>query len=216
MNKIRPIATKWEEVTVSLWTEIQDILREEDTDAVDKNVKLVGLLYDIPDEDAYNKPLQEFSDMLDGISFLGKEPDVPPPAPGYNINGTDYIVCLNPQKITTAQYIDFHAFNQNPRENIPQLLACLLVPSGHTYNDGGYEIEKVQADVRDYFRITHALALTRFFFRQYVALTQRSLSSLTRILRKELRKAKDPEKRKQIEEQMEKTRQLELMFGSLV
>jgi hypothetical protein len=213
--KNKPIASSWDEVTVGLWQEIAEILKDQETDAVDKNVKLVGLLYDIPDEDAYDKPLDEFSDMLDAIAFLGKEPVVPNPAGGYIINGTKYIVCLNHQKITTAQYIDFKTFSRDIDQNMTQILSCLMVPEGHTYNDGGYEMEKVQADIRDHFRITHALSLTRFFFQQYVRLTVRSLQSLTRTLQKEMRKEKDQEKKKRIAEEIKKTRELEHMFGCL-
>lgn len=213
MNK--PIANSWDEVSISLWEEIQDILKDQETDAIDKNVRLVGLLYDIPDEEAYDKPLNEFSEMLDAISWLGREPKVPGPAAGYSINGNNYIVCLNPQKIKTAQYIDFQAFSKDVQNNMPQVLACLMVPEGHTYNDGGYEIEDVRKDIREGLRITHALALTRFFFQQYITLTIRSLQSLTRILRKELKKEKDPEKKKKIQEQIAKTEELEHMFGSL-
>lgn len=213
--KNKPIANGWEEVSISLWEEIQEILKDKDTDAIDKNVKLVGLLYDIPDEDAYDKPLPEFSEMLDGIAWLGKEPKVPSPAPGYTINGTNYIVCLNPQKIKTAQYIDFQAFNNDVENNMPQLLACLMVPEGHTYNDGEYDMEKVRSDIRDGLRITHALALTRFFFQQYITLTIRSLQSLTRILRKEMKKEKNQEKKSKIQEQIAKTEELQRLFGSL-
>ena len=181
----------------------------------DKNVKLVGLLYDIPDEEAYNKPLNEFGEMLDGIGWLGKEPKVPNPAPGYIINNTRYIVNLNPQKILTAQYIDYQSIDKDMYNNLPGILACIMVPEGHTYNDGGYDMEKVKKDIREHFRIVHALSLTRFFFQQYITLTQRSLQSLTRILRKEMKKEKNPEKKNKIQEQIERTQELERMFGSL-
>ena len=213
--KNKAIANGWDEVSIDLWEEIQDILRDEETDAIDKNVKLVGLLYDIPDEDAYDKPLQEFSEMLDGIGWLGKEPKVPAPAPAYLINGTKYIVNLNPQKILTAQYIDYQSADKDMNHNLPGILACIMVPEGHTYNDGGYDMEKVKKDIRDCFRVVHALSITRFFFQQYITLTQRSLQSLTRILRKEMKKEKNPEKKSKIQEQIEKTQELARMFGSL-
>lgn len=212
--KHRPIANNWNEVSISLWQDIQEILKDEYTDPIDKNVKLVGLLYDIPDEEAYDTELNEFSEMLDGIAWLGKEPIIPQPSPAYMINGVKYNVCLNQQKIKTAQYIDFKSFNTDVPKNIHLILACLLIPEGHDYNDG-YDIEKVQRDILEEMRIDHALALTRFFFLQYIGLTVSSLQSLRRILKRQMRKTRDPQMKKDLMQKMKDTEELEHMFGSL-
>lgn len=213
--KYKPLANSYDELSVELWQEVQEILKDKETDAIDKNVQLVGLLYDIPDEAAYELPLDQFSDMLDGIGWLTKDPVVPHAAPGYEINGNKYIVNLNPSKITTAQYIDFRSVNTDVPKNLHLILACIMVPYGHEYNDG-YDMEQVQKDIRTGMRMTHALALVRFFFQQYIRLTTNSLSSLKRILRKEMKKEKDQEKKSKIEQQIKKTEELELMIGSLV
>lgn len=211
----KPIAKDWNEMPLRLWQEEQEILRDKETDAVDKNVRLVALLYDISEEEAYNTELNEFSAMLDGIGWLGKNPDVPGVAPAYNLNGSTYIVSLNPQKITTAQYIDYKSFNPDDPDNIHLILSTVMVPSGHTYNDGGYELEDVQNDILDYLRVPHALAIVRFFFQYYKRLTINSLHSLTKTLRKEARRTKDREKRNQIQIQIQKTEELERILGSL-
>lgn len=209
------IASDWSEISVGEWQDIEEIIKS-DEDTVSKNVRLVGYMYDIPDEEAYELPINEFSKYLDSISFLSKEPNVPSPAPMYEINGKKYVVALDKKKITTAQYIDFKSLdNSKIRENIHIMLSVILIPEGHKYNDG-YNMEEVQRDIQQYFRITHALSLVRFFFRQYIQLTISSLQSLTRILRKEKRKTKDREQRNKIEIQIQKTKELEHMFGSLV
>ena len=213
MNR-KPIANNWDEMTFDIWLEEQEILMDQETDAVDKNVRLVALMYDMSEEDAYNEELNSFSNLLDGIGWLGKNPDIPEVAPAYNINGRTYIVNLNPQKVTTAQYIDFKGIDINQPSNIPDALSVIMVPSGHTYNDG-YDMEQVKKDIYECLRIPHALAITRFFFQQYKRLTLNSLQSLSQMLKKEARRTKDREKRNKIKIQIEKTEEMIRMFGSL-
>lgn len=213
MNR-KPIANNWDEMTFDIWLEEQEILMDQETDAVDKNVRLVALMYDMSEEDAYNEELNSFSVMLDQIGWLGKNPDIPEVAPAYNINGRTYIVNLNPQKVTTAQYIDFKAIDINQPSNIPEALSVIMVPSGHTYNDG-YDMDLVKKDIYECLRIPHALAITRFFFQQYKRLTLNSLQSLSQMLKKEARRTKDREKKNKIKIQIEKTEEMIRMFGSL-
>lgn len=210
----KPIIKDWNEMSLSFWQKEQEILKDKETDAVDKNVRLVALMYGITEEEAYNTGLDEFSAMLDNIGWLSNIPVVPTVAPAYNLNGTTYIVTLNPNKVTTAQYIDFKSFDANDPSIIHLVLSTVMVPSGHSYNDG-YEIEKVQADILDYLRVPHALAIVRFFFRYYKRLITSSLQSLTRTLKKEARRTKDRERRNQIQIQIKKTEELERTFGSL-
>ena len=136
----KPIAKDWNEMPLRLWQEEQEILKDQETDAVDKNVRLVALMYDMSEDEAYNTELNEFSNMLDGIGWLGKNPDVPGVAPAYNLNGTTYIVTLNPQKITTAQYIDYKSFNPG-RTGICGSVApcdrCCGRKPGRAYRSGG-------------------------------------------------------------------------------
>lgn len=208
------IANGWNEMPLGLWIKEQEILRDQETDAIDKNVRLVALMYDMTEAEAYNTELNEFSKMLDSIGWLAKEPQVPQVSPQYNINGKVYNVCLNPNKITTAQYIDFKAFNIDDPNNIPMALSVIMIPDGHNYNEG-YELEDVKNDIMDYLRVPHALSIVRFFFQYYKALTQNSLRSLIQILKKEARRTKDREKRNQIKMQIEKTEALIRTFGSL-
>lgn len=210
----KPIIKDWNEMSLSFWQKEQEILKDKETDAVDKNVRLVALMYGITEEEAYNTGLNEFSAMLDNIGWLSNIPVVPTVAPAYNLNGTTYIVTLNPNKVTTAQYIDFKSFDANDPSTIHLVLSTVMVPSGHSYNDG-YEIEKVQADILEYLRVPHALAIVRFFFLYYKRLITSSLQSLTRTLKKEARRTKDRERRNQIQIQIRKTEELERTFGSL-
>ena len=212
MNKI--VAKNWNEMTLGLWQEEQEILRDRDTDAVDKNVRLVALMYDMDENDAYNTELNEFSSMLDSIGWLSSQPSVPQVSPQYNLNGNVYNVTLTPSKVTTAQYIDFKSFDLDDPNKLHLVLSTIMVPSGHSYNDG-YDMEKVQADIQNYLRVPHALSIVRFFFQYYKALLKNSLHSLTKSLRKEARRTKDREKRNLIQVQIKKTEDLERTLGSL-
>lgn len=210
----KPIYKGWNDMPLSVWQKEQGILKDKDTDTVDKNVQLVALMYGISEDEAYNTELNEFSQMLDNISWLSNIPSVPSVAPAYNLNGTTYIVTLNPNKVTTAQYIDFKSFDANDPSTVHLILSTVMVPSGHSYNDG-YEIETVQQDILDYLRVPHALSIVRFFFQYYKGLILSSLQSLTKNLKKEARRTKDMEKRNKLQIQIAKTEELIRTFGSL-
>ena len=45
------IANGWNEMPLGLWIKEQEILRDQETDAIDKNVRLVALMYDMTEAD---------------------------------------------------------------------------------------------------------------------------------------------------------------------
>ena len=73
MKKPIAIAKDWNEMPLRLWQEEQEILKDQETDAVDKNVRLVALMYDMSEDEAYNTELNEFSNIhiLSPIVFPG-------------------------------------------------------------------------------------------------------------------------------------------------
>ena len=66
-----------------------------------------------------------------------------------------------------------------------ELLAIMLVPDGHKYNDG-YDVDKVKADIDAYLSVWDARAITGFFLGSFIRL----VASQRRSLRKALRKAR--------------------------
>ena len=166
---------------------------------IDRQVQMVSILSDIPEDDLYNLPVPEYSALAAKTAFLGEE--LPPPQEQripkeYRLGHLTLIPVTDVRKMTTAQFIDFQTFVQQDGKDV-ELLATFLVPKGHKYNDD-YDIMDVQAAVRDGLSIVHAQDLRAFFFarcRTYV------LAILT-FSGWQTRKIKDREKRKAMLDQI--------------
>jgi hypothetical protein len=90
---------------------------------------------------------------------------------------------------------------------LPYVLTCFLVPEGKEYAKD-YDIDKVVADIKDYLPIVTAYEMCAFFLRKYLASIMATLRFSESMMRKTLRRERDPEKRRRITETMEAIRSL--------
>lgn len=153
-----------------------DAILQSDAEEIDKQVRIIALLDGTTTEAVLALPLNEYASKAAATDFLRH--DCPPvSAPSRVISG-DFV--LIPTKdftnITTAQYVDFQTFSKGGTAKLPELIAVLLVPEGHKYNDG-YDVAQVVRVVRD-LPLPEALGLNAFFFGQLVQSIQASLTSL--------------------------------------
>ena len=160
---------------LGLYLDIDAVLQS-DADDIDKQVRIIALLDGTTPEAVLALPLNEYSAKAAATDFLRH--DCPPiSAPSRVISGD---LVLIPTKdftnITTAQYVDFQTFSKGGTAKLPELIAVLLVPEGHNYNDG-YDVAQVARVVRD-LPLPVALGLSAFFFGQLVQSIQASLTSL--------------------------------------
>jgi hypothetical protein len=166
----------YNKITLGLYLEVDAVLQDKGADDLDKQVRIIALLDGTTPEAVLTLPLKEYSAKAAATDFLRHE--CPPvSAPSRVISG-DFV--LIPTKdfttITTAQYVDFQTFSKGGTAKLPELIAVLLVPEGHNYNDG-YDVAKVVRVVRD-LPLPMALGLSAFFFGQLVQSIQASLTSL--------------------------------------
>lgn len=165
---------------------------------IDRQVQMVSILSDIPEDDLYNLPVPEYSALAAKTAFLGDE--LPQPQERvmkeYRLGSLTLLPVTDIRKMTTAQFIDFQTFVQQEGRDV-ELLATFLVPKGHKYNDD-YDIMDVQAAVRDNLSVILAQDLRAFFFakcRTY-ALAILTFSGW------QARKIKDRETRKAMQDQI--------------
>lgn len=165
-----------------------------DGDELEKQVQILAILSDKATDELLLLPLADYADMAKQSAFLR----VPckPATIGEDYRYQDLAPVLDFRKINTAQYIDFQTFAKDFPKSFPQLLSVFLVPAGMAYNDG-YDIAVVQEQVKG-IPMPEALGLAAFFLERLLRLTEDSLTSLD----KEMRRMKDPEKRKEIRERI--------------
>lgn len=179
------------------WLDILKIQDDPALDDVDRQAETIAVLTGLTAREVLDLPIAEYTVLARKARFLGEVPEkLPRAASSYRLGDLMLKVQGDLMKITTAQYIDFKTFAPQREAALPQVLSVVLVPDGHKYNDGSYDIAKVQAAIRDGITVEQALSLFAFFLGKLTALIRSTRSYLHRLVRKE----RDPEKRAILEE----------------
>ena len=184
----------WDSISIEKYYEIKDILDDESTDDISKNVSLVALMLDEDEDVVWDMDLVTVGGYIEKLSFLDrfdipKNPNINITLPGYDLE-----VMKDVTKLSIAQYVDYQGFIALPlREGIDKILSVFLIPKGHRYNDG-YDIIDLQKTIRENLSFRVAEGLFGFFLRSYGESLIRSL----KFLRRQMRKTKDPEMKKEM------------------
>lgn len=152
---------KWNDVTVSQFLELQEIIKIEDE--TDRLLAIIELFFG---EDAVNLPIYEFNKKIKELDFLKTEVPKNHIVNTATVNGRKYKVDALVGHISTAQYVDFTNYmKEDPEKNITKCLSVFFIPEGHKYNDG-YDMLQVIDDMGS-LPIDIAMSESFFFSRQY-------------------------------------------------
>lgn len=199
MKRKDKIQFDWNQISISKYYEIKDIIEDKDTDAISKNVQLVALMLDKDEQEVWDMELTEVGEYIKALSFLDKfeipkHPNMNITLPGYRIK-----VMKDITKINMAQYVDYQNFMRMPlRESMDKILSIFLIPEGKTYNTD-YDIIDLQKNIRENLSFRVAEGLLGFFLRRWGESLVRSLD----YYRKTAKKEKDPQKKKEMEEMLD-------------
>ena len=183
---------------LGVWLDILAVNADDSREEVDKQVATLSLLTGMPERDILNLPIYEYSELARKADFLGIAPErYARTARKYTLGGFTLIPTSDLRKITAAQYIDFQTFAPGGDKNLVEILSVFLVPEGKEYNDG-YDVLEVQDAIRRELSVEQAVALCAFFLTKYAALIKGTITSLSRLMKKE----KDAKKREKIAERM--------------
>lgn len=185
---------KWEEITVNKYYEILEILREDVGDALELNARLIDCIWGI---DSADIPVIRFSWYLDELKFLQEPYEPKLPKKEYQVKDKVFKPVLDVSKITTAQYIDFQELIK--RNDHKLLLNVLFIEDGKEYG------EVDNSDLLWENLTLDAYSDVLFFFQRLLLdLMKDTLNSSKKILKKEYRKEKDPQKKQELMDQMVK------------
>lgn len=161
---------------------------------IDKQVQIIAVLADMPEDKVLLLPLADYSAMAKQTAFLGTVCD-PVKADGSPVvlDGLRLIPTKDFTKINTAQYVDFQTFAKDFPGTLPELLSCFLVPEGKAYNDG-YDIAEVQKAVRT-LNVPTAIGLVAFFLLSFSQSIAASVTSLEKEASRDRKKAKEWKKK---------------------
>lgn len=187
----------WGDITIGQYEKLTRIINEERGD--DFTYKAIAVCFNKELDEVLEMNYIKVMQMARQIAPLSKNAPTPSRAKSeYKLN-RKYKVTMNPNELTTAQYIDFQGIGNDYENNTPELLAILMIPDGHTYNTG-YEMKDVVADIRDNMKVEDALGLSAFFLH----LLKKSIAVARRKMKLQLFKAKHsrkttPEQREALE-----------------
>ena len=199
MKRKDKIQFDWNQISISKYYEIKDIVEDKDTDDISKNVQLVALMLDKDEQDIWDMELAEVGDYIKALSFLDRF-DIPKnPAMNITLPGYQITVMKDITKINMAQYVDYQNFMRMPlRESMDKILSIFLIPKGKKYNED-YDIIDLQKTIRENLSFRVAEGLLGFFLRRWGESLVRSLD----YYRKTAKKEKDPQKKKEMEEMLD-------------
>ena len=176
-------------------------------DPLDTQVAVLSLLTGLSERELLNLPIGDYAALAGKAQFLTRQPEaLPRVADCYKVGGFELIPASDLRKVTAAQYIDFQAYAPDAEHKLVEILSCFCVPRGMKYNDG-YDILDVHAAIRE-LSVADALALSAFFLRRYVALIRATRTSLEKMARRE----RNPQRRAEMEERMERIRAAGLLL----
>lgn len=181
----------WTKVTVGKYQEIKSIINSGAEPEV-VNTELISCLTDLDVEEVLDMPLMRFNNFLQCTGFLYEDMPKRIVATKYVLGGSHFNVMLNIEEMTAAQFIDYQNYIKDIDKNIVQLLSIFLIPKGHKYNDG-YDMVEVQKTIRDNLCIIDASAMAAFFLEWYNGLLTATVRSLTKRMKKMMKKETNQE-----------------------
>lgn len=202
----------WEQVPIKVYKEIQEIMEDEALKGMDREVAIMAVLCDCPEDDIWNLPLSELgvlSNTLKWVNDFSFNQEVR--FRKIKIGKFQCKVVDNMAEFSVAQYVDFNNLWRAEKRDISALLTTFLIPVGKdiTYNKG-YSIQELYEAIEANVPITTANALCFFFLKSLKTSTQDMLIYLDYILeRMERKKNQDP----QITEKLKEARATLRSYG---
>lgn len=165
------IPTKWEEVTVKQYQELERIYDKEKPDIRD----IVAVLANKERKDIDELPTDFFETLLKHIAFIAEKAENVAPTNTITIAGETYQINIM-EKLKTGEFVDSQTALEGDKHNYALLFAILCRKAGEIYNDDF--IANVLPDREKMFEeqpITNILPLVGFFLQLW---TQSSLFTL--------------------------------------
>ena len=157
------IIDNYKSLPLGKYLDICQVCKDESLEEIDRQVKILSILSDMPEEEILHLPIPKYKEMVVASRFLEDvDKSRHKAARLYIVGDWQLVPTLDYRKMETAQYVDFQTFAPMVETHMAELLSCLLVPVGCRYNEG-YDILEVQQALKDNLSVTDALSLSAFF-----------------------------------------------------
>lgn len=186
----------WKDITIEKFDRIKE-LEGENLGEIDLIASTIAILDGVSVEEVENIPYAILLLKARQLRFLQSEPVPSLVKTSYELGGKKYIPTLNPEKITTAQYIDFQVKAADAPGDLAGIISIFLIPEGHKYNED-YTSEEVRKAVYKFMSIEDAIGISAFFFELWKRSIRRLLRQTKRQYRQLIRKKNQTETEKEL------------------
>lgn len=204
---------KWDDVSIALYRKILGVTNDEALNEAEKNIAVLALLCDVPEDDIYNMAVDDVRTLLGQMDWLlSFDFNSKYELRKVMVGKTECGVELDVNKMSIAQYIDFQQSYKGGvnADNMAQILACFFIPKGHKYGDG-YDVVEFIDEIDNKVPITIANSACFFFLQQSAS----SIKALKLYLAWQMRKMKRKAKRKKEAEIVQRIEALKEQMDNL-
>jgi hypothetical protein len=175
----------WNECSIDLFYAIDDVIKDTTLPTMTKNVKLISLILDIPENVIYSMPIEKYNEYIQSLQWANNfkfDKNYKPSK--IVINGQKYKVITKTNDLSIGQYIDFQTFwmKKDIRKYIGNLLACFILPENKKYGED-YDISELAETIRQNLDIVTAYSLLFFSLKKYLDSTISSFIYLRKKLK---------------------------------
>lgn len=179
----------YDKLTVGKWLELKNVNLEQDD--IDIQADILSVLTDKTVDELMLLPIPEYQSLVQTSTFLNTEPKTLTKLPEtLKLEDKEFYIHQKVEKMTAGQYIDYQSYLKD--NDYAHILPCFIIPKGKKYGED-YDIEEVSQIICNNLPITVALTISRFFFLQYLSLTQATVDYLISKTKKIARKTKNKE-----------------------
>lgn len=174
---------------------LMEIVEDKSIDEELRNVEVVSLLSGRSSDELMSIPFADYRMVANMCDFLNHQPKIQRPKKRYKLGDFDCCVELRPEKLTTAQYIDFKELASRASDQLVTFLSIFIVPRGKKYNEG-YDMRELHEAIREYLPITEAQSIVAFFFDRLHYLIRNTLCYTAKAMKRERLKTSEGKRKK--------------------
>ena len=194
--------TSYEEMNVNCYLELRQVA-EMEGEPIDKQVAEIAILTGQDEISIMNLKLDKYRELSANLSFLTKPYPRRKVQKSYDVGKYELVLNKDVSDITTKQFIDFQTFGHDAEKNMVKMLSIVLIPKGHTY-DNGYDIADVQEEIGEHLCIIDANEIYAFFLSKLKKLIYPILTYSEKMIRR----MKKGEEKDRLKAQMKEARQM--------
>lgn len=170
----------WSEITIHMFDEITNIIKDESLSMAEKDIAIVALLCEVDEDEIWDMSVDDVNRLRNEVLWVGAPTNVHKKMPKKIKIGEFTLV---PQEdiasMSYSQYVDFETYIKADKPRKEDILTTILIPENRKYNDG-YDIAKVRDAIYMNMSIEDADSICFFFTKRLVSSIKSLLSCLSK------------------------------------